>query len=220
MGPMPPSLHDRYVGLYEKFGETWRVADASSLFDYAPGTSTRDFTLKSWPREKPPCELPNTEPVEPVSLRVAQTACAGIQDTNMRADCVFDVRVTGELGFAETYLHTENEPPTDGQERHPHFQCYDVDDPSQELEGLVVTLEDQFGTSRTKLGRIKQICTPVSKNGEGIPDNRLHLVCYQVLNPRDPKQPVQTTNQFGRAKMYVRESQELCVPSIKRKLRN
>lgn len=219
MGPMPASLHDRYVGLYEKFGEAWRVTDASSLFDYARGTSTEDFTLKSWPGEKPPCELPDTKPVEPVSLRVAQTACAGIQDTNMRANCVFDVRATGEVGFAETYLRTENGVPSGGQDDRPHFQCYRVDDPSHRSENLIATLEDQFGASRTKLGRITQICTPVSKNGEGIPDKRLHLVCYKVLDPRDPRQPVEASNQFGQAKMYVRESQELCVPSVKRSLK-
>ena len=216
MGPMPASLHDRYMDLYEKFGEAWRVTDRTSLFDYAQGTSTTTFTLKSWPCEKPPCELPNVTPVKPVSLRAAQKACAEIQDTNMRADCVFDVRVTGEFGFAETYLRTENATPVGSHDEHPHFQCYRVDDPSKETEDLTATLEDQFGFTKTKLGRITQICTPVNKNGEGIPDKRLHLVCYEILNPSDPGQPVQTANQFGRAKMYVRESQELCVPSTKR----
>lgn len=103
MGPMPAALHDRYVDLYQKFGEAWRVAGAS-LFDYAPGTSTDTFTLKSWPLEKPPCVLPETKPVEPVSLGVAQQACVEVLDRKTRANCVFDVQVTGEVGFAKTYL--------------------------------------------------------------------------------------------------------------------
>jgi hypothetical protein len=37
MGPKPAGLHDRYVDLYQKFGEAWRVNGESSLFDYAPG---------------------------------------------------------------------------------------------------------------------------------------------------------------------------------------
>lgn len=107
MGPMPAALHDRYVDLYQKFGEAWRVTDATSLFDYAPGASTKTFTLKTWPMEKPPCELPDVKPVRPVSLEVAQKACAEVRNQKMRANCVFDVRVTGELGFAKTYLLTE-----------------------------------------------------------------------------------------------------------------
>ncbi len=219
MGPMPASLHDRYVGLYEKFGEAWRVTDRSSLFDYRRGTSTSTFTLKSWPGEKPPCELPEVTPVKPVDLRVAMKACNEIQDRNMRAECVFDVRVTGELGFAETYLQTENATPIDGEKLQPHFQCYQADKVSREDKDLMVTLKDQFGYTKTKLGKITQICTPVSKNGEGIPDKRLHLVCYETLDRSDPRQPVQFSNQFGKGKMYVRESQELCVPTIKRVLK-
>jgi len=40
MGAMPASVSERFVDLYEKFGEAWRVTSASSLFDYGPGTST------------------------------------------------------------------------------------------------------------------------------------------------------------------------------------
>lgn len=107
MGPMPGALHDRYVDLYQKFGEAWRVTNATSLFDYAPGTSTATFTLKSWPLENPPCVLPQVTPVKPLSLAAARQACAGIRDKQTRANCVFDVRVTGERGFARTYLLSE-----------------------------------------------------------------------------------------------------------------
>jgi hypothetical protein len=104
MGPMPSALHDRYGDLYQKFGEAWRVTSATSLFDYAPGSSTDQFTLKTWPLEKPPCVLPQTTPVKPLSLRAAQAACSGIVDRRTRTNCVFDVQVTGERGFANTYL--------------------------------------------------------------------------------------------------------------------
>ena len=110
MGPMPAALHDRYVALYQKFGEAWRVTKSTTLFDYAPGTSTETFTLKSWPLEKPPCLLPNETPVQPTSLRVAQRACRGIRDKKTRANCVFDVRVTGETGFAKTYERSRKVP--------------------------------------------------------------------------------------------------------------
>jgi hypothetical protein len=104
---MPGPLHQRYIDLYEKFADAWRVTDQTSLFDYAPGTSTATFTLASWPLENPPCVLPQVPPVKPVSLSVAQDACHAITGKNMNGDCVFDVMVTGERGFAKTYLASQ-----------------------------------------------------------------------------------------------------------------
>ena len=38
MGPMPPGpLHDRYVALYQKFADAWRVTDKTSLFRLRAG---------------------------------------------------------------------------------------------------------------------------------------------------------------------------------------
>lgn len=107
MGPMPTSLHDRYVALYQKFGGAWRVSDETSLFDYASGTSTDTFTLETWPMEQPPCVLPEETPVRPLRLAVARRACRGIRNPATRANCTFDVRVTGERGFARTYQLSE-----------------------------------------------------------------------------------------------------------------
>lgn len=104
MGPMPGALHDRYVDLYQKFGEAWRVTDQTSLFDYAPGKSTDTFTMRSWPPENPPCLIPETKPVRPVGELVAQRACRPVTDEYSRKNCVFDVRVTGNPGFARTYV--------------------------------------------------------------------------------------------------------------------
>jgi hypothetical protein len=95
LGPKPAALHDRYVDLYEKFADAWRVTDATSLFDYAPGTSTATFTMRNWPLEHPPCVIPEARPVEPASELVAQEACRPITGKNMHADCIFDVIVTG-----------------------------------------------------------------------------------------------------------------------------
>jgi hypothetical protein len=104
MGPMPAALHDRYVALYGKFGDAWRVTADTSLFDYAPGTSTDTFTLKTWPPQNASCVLPQTRPVQPLSARAAQQSCNEIPGRQARANCVFDVRATGERGFARTYL--------------------------------------------------------------------------------------------------------------------
>jgi hypothetical protein len=107
MGPMPATLAQRYDDLYRKFANAWRVTDKDSLFDYAPGTSTATFTDRSWPGEKAPCVVPETKPAQPTGLEVAEAACRRIVDANRRADCIFDVRTTGNTGFATTYLVTQ-----------------------------------------------------------------------------------------------------------------
>jgi hypothetical protein len=107
LGPKPGSLSERYDQLYRKFGDAWRVTKETSLFDYASGTSTEDFTLAEWPKDSPPCELPQQNPAEPVERPVAERACRALIDDNRRENCIFDVEVTGETGFAKTYLLTE-----------------------------------------------------------------------------------------------------------------
>ena len=107
IGPMPASLAARYDTLYEKFADAWRVNDKDSLFDYAPGASTDTFTMKDWPKRDPPCNVRDEKPVEPASEAEAIAACRRVKDENRRADCVFDVRATGNLGFAQAYSNTQ-----------------------------------------------------------------------------------------------------------------
>jgi hypothetical protein len=108
LGPRPNDMHERYVALYEKFANAWRVNDDTSLFDYAPGTSTKTFTLLEWPRDNPTsCTIEGKRPAASISMAAAKKLCGAIADKNMREDCVFDVAVTGNPGFAETYQLTE-----------------------------------------------------------------------------------------------------------------
>ena len=104
MGPMPGPMNQRYDDLYHKFADAWRVKNKTSLFDYAPGTSTDTFTMKSWPLENPPCVLPETKPVQPGSQLVAEEACRLVGEGPRHSDCLFDVLVTGNPGFAKTYV--------------------------------------------------------------------------------------------------------------------
>ena len=115
LGPKPADLHQRYVDLYEKFAEAWRVTTHDSLFDYARGTSTDTYTVRSWPGENPPsCAFPPVEegpprkpPVKPVKLEIAQQQCRDIVAEDRRTNCIQDVMITGEAGFARTYLTAE-----------------------------------------------------------------------------------------------------------------
>lgn len=116
LGPRPESLQARYDVLYRKFGDSWRVTDQTSLFDYAPGTSTSTFTLADWPNGESPgdCKVPERfggpakKPPQPkVSLDVAKRLSMEILDPDRRADCEKDIVTTGEVGFAKTYLFAD-----------------------------------------------------------------------------------------------------------------
>jgi hypothetical protein len=115
LGPRPANLHQRYLDLYEKFADAWRVTATTSLFDYEPGLSTADFTIDTWPMESPTsCNAPAQPGVPPVTTVLptlpqaeAEKICSGIAAPDRRANCVQDVMVTGERTFGETYAVTE-----------------------------------------------------------------------------------------------------------------
>lgn len=109
LGAMPASLHDRYVTLYKKFADSWRVSDATSLFTYAPGTSTKTFTDPDWPAEKPPCrmkpefQIPGVPVFKGMPVERARAVCAGVKAGDLNANCIFDVATTGDPIFAKSY---------------------------------------------------------------------------------------------------------------------
>jgi List-Bact-rpt repeat protein len=120
LGTRPNDLHQRYVDLYEKFADAWRVNDGSSLFEYEPGFSTSRFTIKPWPAEVLPqsaapqaCQLPRgagpalRPTLKQLAPEVAKQSCAAIVDPRRRGDCELDVMATGEVSFAENYLQAE-----------------------------------------------------------------------------------------------------------------
>jgi hypothetical protein len=104
MGSKPEALDQRYQDLYVKFANAWRVTDATSLFDYAPGTNTATFTIADWPRfNTKSCLLQGQPAAEPTTEQIATQACNGVTGA-AQADCIFDVMVTGNTGFAQTYV--------------------------------------------------------------------------------------------------------------------
>lgn len=116
MGPRPRSLQQRYVALYDRFENAWRVSDANTLFDYAPGTSTKTFTVDSWPAENPqtciaPVRLPGgpvvAAPQKAMAQEAAQQHCGGVARDATRANCIRDVMATGEPSFAQHYIRAE-----------------------------------------------------------------------------------------------------------------
>ena len=94
-----------------------------------------------------------------------------------------------------------------------HFLCYRVLQ-STALKPTAVKLKDQFGAFGTKIGRPLFLCTPVSKNGEPVKDERTHLTCYQI-SAKNAARKVRVVNQFGSQILAVGGSVALCVPSLK-----
>jgi hypothetical protein len=108
-GPAPASIADRHVLLNQKFANAWRVKKKTSLFDYAPGTSTDTFTDREWPPVPgQPCQATGATrpPVRPMEPKRAQELCREIKDKTAFENCVFDVTATGEAGIAKSYLRS------------------------------------------------------------------------------------------------------------------
>ena len=113
LGRRPSALSKRYDQLYVKFADAWRVSNQTTLFDYAPGTSTSTYTLRAWPGFEPKsCRLPRgwepkVEPQKPIPADEAKRLCSAVINAVRRQNCEQDVMVTGEAGFAATYVATE-----------------------------------------------------------------------------------------------------------------
>lgn len=113
VGPRPASLHDRYLMLYKTFADSWRITDKTSLFVYAPGTSTKTFTDPDWPAEKLPCKLKPEFQIAGVKVHQgmpvdrAEAICRIVTDKALYQNCVFDVATTGDQTFAKGYAFAE-----------------------------------------------------------------------------------------------------------------
>lgn len=90
--PVPDPAASTVASLHA-FGDTWRLQDQESLFDYNAGQSTASFTDPSFPR-------PTPEPT-PAQLQNAQYACnlAGVRREPLRSTCLFDVLAGGQPGL-------------------------------------------------------------------------------------------------------------------------
>jgi hypothetical protein len=115
-GPAPASLAARDLLLNKTFADAWRVTKATSLFDYAAGTSTATFTERNWP---PPsgssCATIGSNPwpggkprrpVTPMRPEAARRLCRPIEDGAAYENCVFDLTATGNAAMAEAYRLT------------------------------------------------------------------------------------------------------------------
>lgn len=95
-------VEDAYFSdLYRRFGDSWRITQTESLFDYAPGESTVSFSDRSFPSQ-----FFSLNGVAPARIESALNTCrdAGV-DEALLDGCVFDVAATGNNSFANAALN-------------------------------------------------------------------------------------------------------------------
>jgi hypothetical protein len=84
-----------FKALYPAFADSWRVDMSSSLFAYAPGTTTATFTDRSLPEAAASAAgLPGRAAAEALCRQMQMTSSASL------ADCILDVASTGQPAFA------------------------------------------------------------------------------------------------------------------------
>jgi hypothetical protein len=86
-----------FDALYPRFADSWRITQATSLFDYPPGASTATFTDRSFPDG--PATTASLTAAQRTSARAACNA-ADVRDPTDLDNCTLDVALTGSADFA------------------------------------------------------------------------------------------------------------------------
>ncbi|MEP7020336.1 MAG: RHS repeat-associated core domain-containing protein [Pseudonocardiales bacterium] len=83
--------------LYHQFGDSWRITQAESLFDYAPGQSTATFTHREIPKA-----AASVASLKPADRLRATALCRslGITIEPVLSNCILDVAITGDPTYA------------------------------------------------------------------------------------------------------------------------
>ncbi|GAB3194091.1 LCCL domain-containing protein [Nesterenkonia suensis] len=118
---------------YRDFGDTWRITDDESLFDYAEGESTATYTDLSFPASGS-IEADDLDPEDP-EIAQAEAVCrtAGIETQPHLSHCVLDLWATGDISVvlsartADRVRHV-NEGEADGEEFSP-WSAWDHEEP-------------------------------------------------------------------------------------------
>jgi len=89
---------EAYRQLYKVYGDSWRITQAESLFDYGPGEDTTTFTDLPFPDK--PVTLAD---LDEATRKAAEQTCrnAGVTEQPYLDDCILDVGLTGDADFAQ-----------------------------------------------------------------------------------------------------------------------
>jgi len=100
------------------------------------------------------------------------------------------------------------------------YKCYPaktIPGTTQFPRGVAFPLADQFhDSSLTRFLALYELCTPVSKDGEEIPNPAVHLMCYKVSDPAvRGRFLVDVTDQFGTESLIAANERTVCLPALK-----
>jgi hypothetical protein len=107
-GPPRPAV-DSLSWLYGAFGDSWRVTQAESLFDYGPGQDTSTFTDDAFPAN---VVIATTLPTARFNEAHAACTAAGITDETQLDGCILDVAVSGGNPTVAEAIADAGLPPT------------------------------------------------------------------------------------------------------------
>jgi hypothetical protein len=97
--PLPDQT---FRDLYDSFDDSWRIAQAASLFDYKGNRTTENYTDRRFPRRP---ILLDTHPNKANAERICRDH--GVTTATQFSACVLDVTVTGITDFAQNAADIE-----------------------------------------------------------------------------------------------------------------
>ena len=98
-----------------------------------------------------------------------------------------------------------------------HYKCYQGKDlKNPKFNKVTVTTNDQITGEPVEVKKLKFVCVPVDKNGEGINDPNAHLACYQVKTANlAPRPNVEVVTQFQTSHFQLKKGKLICLPATK-----
>jgi hypothetical protein len=92
--------------LYDVFGQSWRISQRESLFEYAAGQSAATYTDLKFPYE-----VVTTATLDPGARTRAEEICkqVGTVAPRLLDSCILDVAVTGDARFAESAFKVQQD---------------------------------------------------------------------------------------------------------------
>ena len=99
---VPREVHRALV--YNGFGDSWRISQSESLFDYGPGEDTTTYTDRSFPRV-----LTRLADLSAAQRGAALAVCqqAGVSNQRLLDACTEDVAITGDPWFAQAAVDVQ-----------------------------------------------------------------------------------------------------------------
>ena len=107
-GGPPLGESPTFEQLHRAFGDSWRIAQPESLFDYPAGKDTSSYDDRSFPDRQV-----GLADLTPQQRDQATAICRrlGVTDPGLLEDCVLDVAVTGQPAFAINSRDTQRTVP-------------------------------------------------------------------------------------------------------------